>query len=209
MATYSEREGDSPSGEQTGGVTLPRPERRSRRLRAFGKERTKFLLTLPQELSPARLAVLAVLVIFLALSLATPLRAYFEQRSELEQLKIDIAHQEEKKAELQKMIGLYNNDDFIREQARLRLGMINKGETAWRIMDPGIAGSVDPNSLTSQDQEQRPWYSELWSGISQTEEEKQQAEAASEASESLPTEAPAVPTETIDPNFVPLEGNHN
>lgn len=208
MATNSEREDDSPSGAQTGGVTLPRPERRSRRIKSLGKERTKFLLTLPQELSPARLAILAVLVIFLALSLATPLRAYFEQRGELEQLKIDIAHQEEKKAELQKMIGLYNNDDFIREQARLRLGMINKGETAWRIMDPGIAGSVDPDSLKVTEQEQVPWYSQLWNGIAQPEQEDQE-QAGTTPVPTLPTEEPAAPTEAVDPNFVPLEGNHN
>lgn len=115
--------------------TLPKPTRQSRRRRAqrrsrefrFGRGGKQWVLTVPSQQSAARLIILAFLVVTMTMTVASPLKSYFQQRSELQQLHIDIAHQEEEKAELQKQLDLYNDDDFVKEQARLRLGMVERG----------------------------------------------------------------------------------
>lgn len=166
------------------------------------KRRGAWVLALPRKLSPLRLTVLAVLVTFLALSLATPLRAYFQQRAELQQLSVDIAQKKERKEQLEQQIDQYNNDDYVREQARLRLGMINKGETAWRIMDPNIPGSINDSASATPTEAPLPWYTNLLNSI-----KTDPATASTDDAEVVPTDGAAA-TSSEDPEAVPTEGDN-
>ncbi|MDN8625354.1 MULTISPECIES: FtsB family cell division protein [Corynebacterium] len=191
--------------------TLPKPARQSRRRQAqrrlrelrFGRDGKQWVLTVPSQQSAARLIILAVLVVAMTMTVASPLKSYFQQRSELQQLHIDIAHQEEEKAELQKQLDLYNDDDFVKEQARLRLGMVERGETSWRIIDPSIKTNTSEESDPKKDEHQDPWYTQLWSSVREKPSEKNQHE----------DEAPSLGVPTVndpDPNRqapAPANGN--
>ena len=169
----SRGDGDSDQGVSSGKGALPKPKRQSRRRQAqrrlqelrIGRGRKQWVLTVPSQQSAVRLTILAVLVVAMTMTVASPLKSYFQQRSELQQLHIDIVHQEKEKAELQKQLALYNDDDFVKEQARLRLGMVERGETAWRIIDPSIKSSTPEESLRQKDKQQDPWYTQLWSSV--------------------------------------------
>lgn len=190
--------------------TLPKPMRQSRRLRQrrlrefrFGGSRKQWVLTVPSQQSAVRLIILACLVVAMTMTIAPPLKSYFQQRSELQQLHIDIAHQEEEKAELQKQLDLYNDDDFVKEQARLRLGMVERGETSWRIIDPSITTGTPEESDSKKDEQQDPWYTQLWSSVREKPSDKEQHE----------DEAPSLGVPTVndpDPNRqapAPANGN--
>ncbi|MCF6779093.1 septum formation initiator family protein [Corynebacterium sp. MC-21] len=191
--------------------TLPKPMRQSRRRRAqrrlrefrFGGSRKQWVLTVPSQQSAVRLIILACLVVAMTMTIAPPLKSYFQQRSELQQLHIDIAHQEEEKAELQKQLDLYNDDDFVKEQARLRLGMVERGETSWRIIDPSITTGTPEESDSKKDEQQDPWYTQLWSSVREKPSDKEQHE----------DEAPSLGVPTVndpDPNRqapAPANGN--
>lgn len=213
-------DGDTVSDSDAGGEsdtasarkgTLPKPTRQSRRRQAqrrlrefrFGRGRKQWVLTVPSQQSAARLSILALLVIAMTMTVASPLKSYFQQRSELQQLHIDIAHQEKEKAELQKQLDLYNDDDFVKEQARLKLGMVERGETSWRIIDPSITTGAPGESGSKKDEQQDPWYTQLWSSIREKPSDKDQHE----------DEAPSLGVPTVndpDPNRqapAPVNGN--
>lgn len=191
--------------------TLPKPTRQSRRRRAqrrlrefrFGRGGKQWVLTVPSQQSAARLIILAFLVVTMTMTVASPLKSYFQQRSELQQLHIDIAHQEEEKAELQKQLELYNDDDFVKEQARLRLGMVERGETSWRIIDPSIKTGTSEDSDSKKDEPHDPWYTQLWSSVRKKPSDKEQNK----------DEAPSLGVPTVndpDPNRqAPASGNGN
>lgn len=120
--------------------------------------------------NPARTVVVVVMAFVLAISLATPLRTYYRQQTEKdalikqnEQLMKDIARKEQK-------LAMQNDPRAIEEQARLRLLLIPRGETGFRIVLPGKEAQnkqqevdqVAPLTLRGGG----PWYRDLWRSFS-------------------------------------------
>lgn len=151
-----------------GGVPLPESSGRSRRPRTrdvrVGRRR-QWALVVPAQLSPVKLLVLSAVVIFLALTISAPLGSYFQQRSQLQQLEIEIAQKQEKKADLQRTIEQYQDDNFLKEQARLRLGMVERGETSWRIIDPDLKEVAKDPTGTAVAKDKSKWYTKLWQSV--------------------------------------------
>lgn len=148
-----------------------REERRARAQQAPRRVARSFV-QLPRKFSPKGMIVAAVLAVFLALSISTPLRNYYEQRSELAEVNSTIVGQEQRKAELTDELNRYSNEDYIKEQARTRLGLIEPGESAFRIISPSInASAPDPALDDNADEENKRWYTKLWDSISIPEEE--------------------------------------
>lgn len=127
--------------------------------------------------SPARAAVVVLIAFILAISLATPLRTYYRQQTEKdalvkqnEQLMKDIARKEQK-------LAMQNDPRAIEEQARLRLLLIPRGETGFRIVLPGReeqnkqqqVDHVSPLTLRGGG----PWYRDLWRSFSVPDPNKQ------------------------------------
>lgn len=137
------------------------------------------------------LVVVVVLAVVIAI-VGTPLRNYLQQRSEIERLSASIAAKQEEKQRLQTEIEKYSSEDYIREQARQRLGVIAQGEVAYRVMGEGI----DPAGADDQagaDSFSRPWYELLWDSVSV--EPKQEVEMpGADSGENLPI----VPTEAAE-----------
>ena len=172
---------DSTSNSQAQGIpqarSVERKSARRQQVKQAPKRMARKFVQLPQRINPGITVLTAVLVIFLAFSIAQPLRNYFEQRTELSQLNAKIESQEQKKADLIEDLNRYDNENFVKEQARARLGLIEPGESAFRIISPKIKAGGEVTSeedhVPGRDDPQSPgpWYSQLWDSISVPEEE--------------------------------------
>ena len=130
--------------------------------------------------------------------------------AELAQLNQEIEAQEKEKAELTSELNRYRDEDYIKEQARTRLGLIEPGESAYRIISPKIhadeLGTESEEGSNGESEGNRDWYAQLWDSISTPEEELKEDDPATE-DHKLPTvpeenpkqEQPAVPEQAPAP----------
>ncbi|MDN5757629.1 MAG: septum formation initiator family protein, partial [Tomitella sp.] len=88
-------------------------------------------------MSPRRVVIVIVMVCFLSLALASPVRTYFTQRGDAAEA---AAHHQELVAqisELQKQQKQLEDPDYIRAKARDRLGFVEAGKTPYIVELPG------------------------------------------------------------------------
>lgn len=119
----------------------------------------------PFRLGAAGIVALAVVVLLILIMIAIPLRNYFQQRSEIAQTQASIEAKQRQVEQLSADLDRYESEAYIREQARLRLGVIEPGETAFRIVDPALESDT---TLTSDGAETEPpglWYENLWDAV--------------------------------------------
>ncbi|WP_426718762.1 FtsB family cell division protein [Corynebacterium auriscanis] len=172
--------------------SVQRQQERRRRVHNAPGRMARSFVTLPQKVNPLATVISISLVIFLALSIATPLRNYFEQRAEIARLENTIQAQEQRKRELTDELNRYHNEDYIKEQARTRLGLIEPGESAFRIISPHIGSSApgdNPTDDAENNQGDREWYQKLWDSISVPEPTPEQIHQEQEQ-----TRLPTIPT---------------
>lgn len=113
-----------------------------------------------------RAAILAAVICVLTLTIAGPVRTYFEQRTEMKQqaaletlLREQIAELEEQKAKLA-------DPAFIAAQARERLGFVMPGDVPYRVqLPPGAIPEERPDDAAVPLQNNDPWYTSLWKTI--------------------------------------------
>ena len=154
--------------------SIERREKRRERAQSAPKRMARSFVEVPKNMSPTTWLVALLMVIFLAISITNPLRNYFEQRAELARLNAQIESQEKTKAELTNELNRYRDEDFIKEQARTRLGLIEPGESAYRIISPKInaeeLGTEAEEESTGEGDGSRDWYAQLWDSIATPEE---------------------------------------
>lgn len=116
-------------------------------------------------LGTAEIGVLVVVTIFILFTIAVPLQNFFQGRSEIARLNESIATKQAEKEHLLTEIDKYQDEAYIREEARRRLGLIEPGETAFRIIDPRM--EQDTTVTTSQEElaAERTWYEILWDSV--------------------------------------------
>lgn len=177
--------------------SIERREKRRQRAQTAPKRMARSFVEVPKNMSPATWLVSLLLLIFLAVSITNPLRNYFEQRAELAQLNTKIAGQEKEKAELTSELNRYRDEDYIKEQARTRLGLIEPGESAFRIISPKIQADklgTEVEDEKNGDEGNRDWYQQLWDSISTPEEVLEEQNNPENEDHRLPT----VPEEKTD-----------
>lgn len=127
---------------------------------------------LPQvKISRPRLSLLEIIIvvivtIFLLLVVGQPLKNYQEQRAEIARLSSEIAQQEQQKEELLATLSRYQSEQYIKEQARTRLGVIEPGEIAFRVLDPEFENRRQTGNVANTGQETpKSWYGLLWDSV--------------------------------------------
>lgn len=164
-----EAQGDRQDGRQVG---LPRPrsveqrDRRNRQVRQAPRQLARTFVALPKKMNPIVALAVLLVVVFVALSVATPLRNYFQQEAELAEIHAEIEAQQEERDRLEAELDRYQSEAYIREQARTRLGVVEPGESAFRLMDPRINPSA-PGGTGAEETEgdPDPWYTQLWGSV--------------------------------------------
>ncbi|MDG3012305.1 septum formation initiator family protein [Rhodococcus sp. D2-41] len=151
--------GPGPTGASGGRGSRERVvERRPRRLGKLGDG--------PGGLSPRRVVILVLVVCALALTLSMPLRTYFSQRSQVAAAAVEHTKLQGEIDSLQAQNKQIDDPNYVRIQARERLGFVEKGVTPYVVELPG---DQQPPVTAPQKTKKPgdPWYTPLWNSISQ------------------------------------------
>jgi cell division protein FtsB len=113
-----------------------------------------------------RAAILAALACVLTLTIAGPVRTYFAQRTEMDQLAASQAAMRRQIADLEQKKGKLADPAYIAAQARERLGFVMPGDIPFQVhLPPTAAVSPQPGSDTAKPANNDPWYTSLWHTI--------------------------------------------
>jgi cell division protein FtsB len=123
-----------------------------------------------------RAAILAAVICVLTLTIAGPVRTYFGQRTEMNQLKATEAQLRSQIANLEEQRVKLADPVFIAAQARERLGFVMPGDIPYQVqLPPDAAVPGAPGSEPTAKKSDQPWYTALWHtiadaphGVSQT-----------------------------------------
>jgi hypothetical protein len=110
-----------------------------------------------------------MVVLILTISYATSLRIYFSQAREISATKAEIAERQQRIRDLQGELARWDDEAYVRTQARERLGWVVPGETGYTVVDAegnplGGGAKISAESATEQ-QPQDTWWSKLWGSI--------------------------------------------
>ena len=110
------------------------------------------------------IAIVAVAICASVFMVGRPVQIERQQWAQQQRLEQSIAAKEKQKAQLQEELKKYSSDAYVRELARRRLGLVEKGEKSYRIIDPAMVGENQVTSARAQETD-APWYSSLWKSI--------------------------------------------
>ncbi|GED97092.1 FtsB family cell division protein [Gordonia crocea] len=138
---------------------------RRARLEAAGRAPAAALAARWHRLNPRRAIVLAVVLGFVALTLAVPLRTYFSQRAELDQVRAANAAVERENAELTRKVNEQGDPAYVEAQARARLRYVRPGEIPFVLEIPGRDREAQERRRAAE-RAANPWYANLWDSVS-------------------------------------------
>ena len=117
----------------------------------------------------ARAIALAVVLVILTISYATSLRIYFAQAHEIAATKAEISERQQRILQLQGDLARWDDESYVRTQARDRLGWVVPGETGYTVVDadgkPLGGGAVITAETAPEGQAQDSWWSKLWGSV--------------------------------------------
>jgi len=112
-----------------------------------------------------RTAVLLTIAVIAVILLALPLREYLSQRAEISAAGSKAAEQHQRVDELQRQVDLWQNDDYVRGQARERLHFLLPGEVGYKVIDPNATENRLAQQPVQSEGPRGPWYDRLWSSV--------------------------------------------
>jgi hypothetical protein len=112
------------------------------------------------------LLVLGALIV----SYAQSLRVWFDQHQQITALQQEIRDREKRVNELNDEIARWDDDAFVKAQARQRLGWVMPGEVGYRVIGADgkpIGAPPEPSAPTdgTADAEKPTWYTKLWGSV--------------------------------------------
>lgn len=117
----------------------------------------------------ARAIALAVVLLILTISYATSLRIYFSQAHEISAAKAEIAERQQRIRDLQGELARWDDEAYVRTQARERLGWVLPGETGYTVVGadgkPLGGGAQISADAAPQGPPQNAWWSRLWGSV--------------------------------------------
>ncbi|MCQ9675788.1 MULTISPECIES: septum formation initiator family protein [Corynebacterium] len=128
----------------------------------------------PKGLDILGVGVIIAVVLVVLLTIAVPLRNYYHGQSEIARLESSIAAKQERKDQLLTEIDKYQSDEYIKQEARRRFGVMDEGETAFRIMDPRMDSGDTVTSEHREVTDDREWYAVLWDSVAEEAETETQ-----------------------------------
>jgi cell division protein FtsB len=116
-----------------------------------------------------RAIALVVVLLILTISYASSLRIYFAQAHEIASTKADIAERQQRIADLQGGLARWNDPEYVRTQARARLGWVVPGETGYLVVDaegnPLGGGAAIGSAGSTAAEPQDAWWAKLWGSV--------------------------------------------
>jgi hypothetical protein len=112
--------------------------------------------------------MLSGVLVILALLIAPYVRPWLAQRSQLAQGRAEVVRLEAEVARLEAERDRWDDPAYIRQQARLRLGMLRPGEIGYVRLDPAApARPADPRTAAAAvpPRHDVAWYGTLWQSV--------------------------------------------
>jgi len=116
-----------------------------------------------------RAVVLVLICLMLAVSFASSLKAYVQQRSQIQALKTEIAQREAAIDDLQSEKARWQDPAYVRQQARERFGYLMPGERSFVVLDADGQPLESESELADPDTAIRttpsPWWDGAWASV--------------------------------------------
>ena len=113
--------------------------------------------------------VMVLVLSVLTISYASSLKAYFQQRGELQQLKGQIASSEASINSLENEKARWQDPAYVKEQARARFGYLMPGQTSYVVIGangkPLAAQAKLSDPLTSTAKTPTAWWTTEWKSV--------------------------------------------
>ncbi|TIC87368.1 septum formation initiator family protein [Nocardioides sp. GY 10113] len=164
--------GRSPRGRSGPGgsrSSAPSADRRAQRDRVVAEAATRTAAKAEEKRRTrltGRAAVLVLVLAVLAVSYASSLRAYLQQRSQIDAVEAQIAERESAIDSLEREKERWTDPAFVAQQARARFGYVARGETPYVVVDKDgnpLDATVELSDPDSVGQHEEPaWYDEMW-----------------------------------------------
>ncbi len=123
----------------------------------------------PRTSLTARAIALAVVLLILTISYATSLRIYFAQAHEIAATRAEITDRQQRIDDLQGELARWANSEYVRTQARERLGWVVPGETGYRVIGADGKPLGGGAEITAETKPEQPpptaWWSKLWGSV--------------------------------------------
>ena len=120
-------------------------------------------------LTARRAAILASVICVLTLTIAGPVRTYFAQRTEMNQLAASEKALRAQISELESQKTKLGDPAYIAAQARERLGFVKPGDIPYQVqLPPGQQPQAAPGPQTQALVSTDPWYTAMWHTIADT-----------------------------------------
>lgn len=115
-----------------------------------------------------RTVLLLLVVLALVLPLAPTVHRYFSQQAEISSLQQNIDKLKAEQSDLKKEESRWNDDDYVRQQARERLFYVNPGETPY-VVSGKDQSSEQPKDDSAEASSSMPpsWGVNLWSSLTE------------------------------------------
>jgi cell division protein FtsB len=125
--------------------------------------------TPPRSSLTTRAIALAVVLLILMISYASSLRIYFTQRRDIAATRAEIGARQQAIEELQAELARWDDVEYVKTQARDRLGWVVPGEIGYRVVGPDGKPIGGGSEITSVPQPaEKPtdaWWSRLWGSL--------------------------------------------
>ncbi len=116
-----------------------------------------------------RAMVLLLVLSVLTISYASSLKAYFQQHSQIQQLRSQIASSESDIHRLESEKTRWNDPAYVREQARARFGYLMPGQTSYVVIGadgkPLAAQSTLSDPRTNTSSTPTAWWTTEWRSV--------------------------------------------
>jgi cell division protein FtsB len=118
----------------------------------------------------ARAIALAVVLLILTISYASSLRIYFAQAHDIAATKAEIAERQQRIVVLQGELAKWQDENYIKTQARERLGWVVPGEIGYKVVDAqgkplGGGAEISAEAAEPVEPADDAWWAKLWGSV--------------------------------------------
>jgi hypothetical protein len=129
-----------------------------------------------------------VVLLILTISYASSLRIYFAQAHDIAATKAEIVERQQRILTLQGELANWQDESYIRTQARERLGWVVPGEVGYKVVDADgkpLGGGAEISAETTDPVKppEDAWWAKLWGSVAAAD---QPAPAASQVAPDKP-----------------------
>jgi cell division protein FtsB len=169
--------GSRPTARPGGGPGRGRPRARTQAKRpaayapaaASSPAETPSTSTPPRSSLTTRAIALAVVLLILMISYASSLRIFFTQRRDIAATRAEIGARQQAIEELQAELSRWDDVEYVKTQARERLGWVIPGEIGYRVVGPDgkpLGGGAEISSVSQPAEKPTDaWWSRLWGSL--------------------------------------------